>query len=46
MARQIAQGISGATLEVIEGAAHLSVVEQPAAFEAAVKRLLAKVAHA
>lgn len=46
MAQQIAQGIPGATLEVIEGAAHLSVVEQPAAFEAAVKRLLAKVAHA
>lgn len=42
MAQQIAGRIPGAALEVIDGAAHLSVLEQPAAFEAAVRRLLAK----
>ncbi len=46
MAQQIAERIPGAQLEVIEGAAHLSVVEQPAAFEAAVRRLLARSAPA
>jgi 3-oxoadipate enol-lactonase len=46
MAQQIAGRIPGATLEVIDGAAHLSVLEQPAAFEAAVKGLLAKIASA
>ncbi len=46
MAQQIAGRIAGAALEVIDGAAHLSVLEQPAAFEAAVRGLLARVAGA
>lgn len=34
MVRQVAEGIPGARFEVINGAAHLSAVEQPAAFAA------------
>ena len=36
MARTIAQGISGARLVVLQDASHLSVLEQPATFRAAV----------
>jgi len=43
MAQQLVQGIAGATLEVIAAAAHLSVLEQPAAFEKAVRGLLARL---
>ena len=41
MSRTIAEAVPGARLAVLEGAAHLSVIEQPAAFETAVRGLLA-----
>jgi 3-oxoadipate enol-lactonase len=41
MSQAIAQAIPGARLEVIEDAAHLSVLERPAAFERAVRDFLA-----
>lgn len=44
MAQALAQGIPGARLERLEAAAHLSVLEQPAAFEAALRRFLAGIA--
>lgn len=37
MSQTIAQAVPGARLVVLEGAAHLSVLEQPGAFEAAVR---------
>ncbi len=40
------QRIPGAELVVIDEAAHLSVVEQPAAFGAAIDRFLARVGGA
>lgn len=40
MAQQLANGIPDARLVVIEHAAHLSALEQPAAFEAAVREFL------
>jgi 3-oxoadipate enol-lactonase len=40
MAEQIHRDAPGSTLAIIEGAAHLSNVEQPGAFNAAVQRLL------
>ena len=43
MAEAMQQRIPGAELAVIEDAAHLSVVEQPAAFGAAIDRFLARV---
>jgi len=42
MAQTIAQGIPGAQLAVLKEASHLSVLEQPAAFSAAVATLLAR----
>ncbi len=42
MAEVIAGRIAGAELVVIPGAAHLSAVEQPEAFERAVRGLLAR----
>ena len=44
MSQGIAQAIPGARLEVIDEAAHLSVLEQPAAFERAVRDFLATLA--
>jgi 3-oxoadipate enol-lactonase len=44
MSQAIAQAIPGARLEVIDEAAHLSVLEQPAAFERAVRDFLATLA--
>lgn len=44
MSQAIAQAIPGARLEVIDEAAHLSVLERPAAFERAVRDFLAAVA--
>lgn len=44
MAQAIAERIEGAQCLVLDGAAHLSVAEQPMAFEAAVRGLLARVA--
>ncbi len=41
MAQAIAERIPGATLAVLDGASHLSVAEQPEAFEAAVTGFLA-----
>ena len=41
MSETMAQAIPGARLTVLQGAAHLSAIEQPAAFEAAVRDLLA-----
>lgn len=41
MAEGLTQGIPEARLEVLEQAAHLSVIEQPAAFEAVLRRFLA-----
>jgi 3-oxoadipate enol-lactonase len=41
MARVLAEGISGARLEVLAGASHLSAIEQPAAFAEAVQGFLA-----
>ena len=43
MSEAITQRIGGAELVVIEAASHLSVVEQPAAFEAALDRFLTRV---
>ena len=43
MAKQIADRIPGAELQVFEEAAHLSVAEVPEQFEAAVRRLLERV---
>ena len=43
MAQAIAQAVPDAQLVVLEGAAHLSVLEQPAAFEAALRGFLARV---
>ena len=43
MSEAMQRRIPGAELVVIEAAAHLSVVEQPAAFEAALERFLARV---
>jgi 3-oxoadipate enol-lactonase len=43
MAKQIADRIPGAELQVFEAAAHLSVAEVPEQFEAAVRRLLERV---
>lgn len=45
-ARTIADGIPGATLVVIDGAAHMPNLEQPAAFDAALATLLTRVAAA
>lgn len=42
MSQTIAQGIPGAELVVLKGASHLSALEQPAAFSAAVATLLAR----
>lgn len=44
VARRIAERIDGAELAVIEGAGHVSNVEQPAAFNAAVIGFLSRVA--
>lgn len=44
MSRTIAERVPGARLVVIEQAAHLSALEQPAAFEAAVRGFLAGLA--
>jgi 3-oxoadipate enol-lactonase len=46
MSEAMQQRIPGAELVVIEDAAHLSVVEQPAAFGAAIDRFLARVGGA
>lgn len=43
MLQAIVEAVPGAQLAVIDGAAHLSALEAPAAFEAAVRRLLARV---
>jgi 3-oxoadipate enol-lactonase len=43
MSEAMATRIPGAELVVIEGASHLSVVEQPEAFAQAVERFLARV---
>lgn len=43
MMRILVDAIPGAQLAVIEGAAHLSVLESPAAFEVAVRALLSRV---
>ncbi|WP_232668669.1 alpha/beta fold hydrolase [Pseudonocardia sp. TRM90224] len=43
-AQEIADRVPGAELVVIDGAAHLPPLEQPAAFNAAVARLLARTA--
>ena len=40
LAEQLHQGISGSTLSVIPGAGHLSNIEQPDAFNAAVTHFL------
>jgi len=42
-ARAIADRIPGAELVVVEGAAHLPNLEQPAAFDAALAHLLTRV---
>lgn len=44
MSQAIAKAIPGARLEVLDEAAHLSVLEQPAAFERAVRDFLAALA--
>jgi pimeloyl-ACP methyl ester carboxylesterase len=41
MARELADGISGAVLEIVEGCGHLSTIEQPQAVNAALARWLA-----
>ena len=41
MSRTIAEGIPGAKLVVLEGAAHLSAIEQPQAFEQALREFAA-----
>jgi len=43
MAQAIAQAVPDAQLVVLQGAAHLSVLEQPAAFEAALRGFLARL---
>jgi 3-oxoadipate enol-lactonase len=43
MSQTIVQQVPGARLAVIEQAAHLSALEQPAAFEAAVRGFLAEL---
>jgi 3-oxoadipate enol-lactonase len=43
MARQLAVDIPGARLEVLAGASHLSAIEQPKAFAAAVQGFLAAI---
>lgn len=43
MLKAIADAVPGARLVVIDGAAHLSVIEQPQAFEVAVRELLAQL---
>lgn len=43
MAETIARAIPQAELVVLQGAAHLSAIEQPAAFEAAVRGLLSRL---
>ena len=43
MAQALAQAVPDAQLVVLDGAAHLSVLEQPAAFEAALRGFLARL---
>jgi 3-oxoadipate enol-lactonase len=43
MSQALAQGIAGAELVVLDGAAHLSALEQPAAFTAALAAFIAKL---
>jgi 3-oxoadipate enol-lactonase len=43
MAQQLAAGIPGAQLEVLAGASHLSAIEQPKAFAAAIQGFLAAI---
>jgi 3-oxoadipate enol-lactonase len=43
MSQAIAERIEGAELVVLQEAAHLGVIEQPADFRAAVRRLLGRV---
>ncbi|MDB5936979.1 MAG: Beta-ketoadipate enol-lactone hydrolase [Massilia sp.] len=43
MAQQLAAGIPGARLQVLAGASHLSAIEQPRAFAAAVQGFLATI---
>ncbi|MFL6665074.1 MAG: alpha/beta fold hydrolase [Rhizobacter sp.] len=43
MAEAMVERIAGSELQVLEGAAHLSAIEEPVAFEAAVRRLLERV---
>jgi 3-oxoadipate enol-lactonase len=43
MAQQLAAGIPGARLDVLAGASHLSAIEQPKAFAAAVQGFLAAI---
>lgn len=43
MSQAIVDAVPGAQLVVIDGVAHLSVIEQPQAFEAAVWGLLAQI---
>jgi 3-oxoadipate enol-lactonase len=43
MSEAIANGIPGATLEVIDNASHLSVAEQPEKFASLVQGFLARV---
>ena len=40
MSRTIAETVPGATLVVLEGAAHLSAIERPQAFEAALRKFI------
>ena len=46
MSRQLAAAVPGAQLAVIDGVAHLSVVEHPQEFAAAVQGFLARLGHA
>jgi 3-oxoadipate enol-lactonase len=43
MSRAIAQAIPGARLALLDGVAHLSVLEQPATFEAVLREFLASI---
>ncbi len=43
MSEAIAQRISGSELVVVDGAAHLNVTEQPAAFSSALDTFLARI---
>jgi 3-oxoadipate enol-lactonase len=43
MAETLAEGIPGASLTVLKDASHLSAVEQPAAFNAAVAAFIASL---